>query len=353
MEDAMVPKYVQLSQQLRWQLRQMKQNGINHLPTEAELCQYYSCSRQTVRKALDLLKEDNLIIKRRGSGSYLSTSIRSRQVAVITTCNEEYIYPQLLNDIQKELDQAGFDCENYVTHQSLREERRILEDLIHNKPAGIILERALSAFPSPNIELVKQLKNSGVCVVCLHAPWQESELVCVGDENFNGSYMLVQYLINKGRSKLGGIFKNDEYQGIERYRGFISAILDYNCQLPDFNILWYSSQDSSRLKNGELFDDYLQYQINNTNGIVCYNDEIANQLIQSLHNYHIKVPDDISVVSFDDSHLSHMGPIGITSLRHERHAVGRTAARVMLAQLSGQSVKSVLLPWTIVKRHSG
>lgn len=349
----MKAKYIQLAQQLRWQLRQMEIEGKTRLPSEAELCQRYSCSRQTVRKALEELEQENLIIKRKGSGSYLSDGARSRQVAVVTDCDDRYIYPRLLDDISGELADAGYECLNYVTHQSLVEERAILQEILRRKPAGLILERVMSALPSPNIDIMEQIRLSGICVVSLHAPWGEGNSLCVGDDNYGGGYMLAGYLLGEGRTSLAGIFKSDDMQGIERYRGFISALRDLDIPIPENRIQWYSTQDLPALASGDLLEHFVSKRLGDANGIVCYNDEVASQLLRILQNHRRIVPDEVAVVSFDNSYLCDMGPIGITSLRHERHAVGRTAARTLLAHLYGRSARSAWLPWTLTKRHSG
>ena len=95
----MAAKYEQLASILRSEVQQILRQGGSKLATEAELSQRYHMSRQTVRHALKLLEEENLIERRQGSGSYIRQSGRSddvHQIAVITTFLDDYIFPSIL-----------------------------------------------------------------------------------------------------------------------------------------------------------------------------------------------------------------------------------------------------------------
>ena len=81
-------KYKWLAGQLR---RELLENGGKKgykLPTELELARRYQLSRQTVRRALQLLEEEGLILRRQGSGAYATgkpPNAPPRQIAVITS----------------------------------------------------------------------------------------------------------------------------------------------------------------------------------------------------------------------------------------------------------------------------
>ena len=108
-------------------------------------------------------------------------------------------------------------------------------------------------------------------------------------------------------------------------------------------------------KMQSLTDSYanLQQQLGSCTAVVCYNDEIAFHLIRTLLRAGKRVPEDVAVVSFDNSYYSTFGPVGITSAGHEPHAMGRAAADALLSQLRRQPCPSVCLPWTLYPRQSG
>ena len=91
-------------------------------------------------------------------------------------------------------------------------------------------------------------------------------------------------------------------QGIKRFEGMIQMAKKHNIAINDRSILWYTTEDKEYLFNGKM-DQYILDRFDNYTGVVCYNDEIASKFIEILKN-HLKVKDDISVVSFDNSFLA-------------------------------------------------
>ena len=94
-------------------------------------------------------------------------------------------------------------------------------------------------------------------------------------------------------------------------------------------------------------------QLGGCSAVVCYNDEIAFHLIRTLLRAGMRVPEDVAVVSFDNSYYSTFGPVSITSAGHAPHAMGSAAAENLLSQIRRQPCRSISLPWTLFRRQSG
>ena len=351
-------RYVLLAKELRGLCTQLHRAGSTKFPSEAELSARYGYSRQTVRKALDLLEQEGSIVRVRGSGTYLSADGRGRtgKVAVITAYTEEYLYPQLLRDIGAELSRSGYEMQRFGSGNRILREREILQHLIQNPPEGILLEGAKTALPSPNLDLLRQLDQKGIPIIYLHAPLPvPRNAAYVLDDNEGGARMLVRHLLDRGHQQIAGIFKSDDRQGIERYRGYLAELLEAGQTVPEESILWYDTEDRDRLMNGQYnrLDRFVHSRLTGCTAVVCYNDEIAYALIRTLLASEIRVPEDCAVVSFDNSHYCSLSPVSITSLAHERHQMGTTAARMLIRLMRGNNARGVRLPWTLRARNSG
>ena len=124
----------------------------------------------------------------------------------------------------------------------------------------------------------------------------------------------------------------------------------------DENFLWFSSFQRHQLvelQDEELLRAFLRQQLGGCTAVVCYNDEIAFHLIRTLLRAGKRVPEDVAIVSFDNSYYSTFGPVSTTSAGHEPHAMGRAAAENLLTQIRRQPCQSVKLPWTLYQRQSG
>ena len=171
----MTLKYEELVQTLRQTLPRWYADGQRKLPSEQELSAQFSVSRQTLRQALAVLEQDGLIEKRRGSGSFLRPAAgnQERRIAVVATSLSDYIFPSLLKDIQSCLAAQGFSVVIHATENAIRREREILQQLLLDPPAGILIEGCKTALPNPNAELYREIQKRGLPMTFLHGSCRE------------------------------------------------------------------------------------------------------------------------------------------------------------------------------------
>ena len=357
--ERMALKYQLLADRLREELtRNSGQQGYK-LPTELELTQRYRLSRQTVRHALRLLEEEGLIQRRQGSGSYttgLLPDAPPRQIAVVTSFMDDYIFPAILHDASGVFARQGYATTVYATENQVSREREILLRLLEAPMSGLLVEGSKTALPTPNGDLYQRLRQAGIPMVFLHGAYRDlSGVPCVADDNFGGGYQLGRHLTGRGHREIAGIFKSDDVQGPQRYHGVLSAIRDAGLPIRDSRFAWYDTEDRRRLleeKDSRLLAEFLAKRLEGATAVVCYNDEIAYHLVQTLLAAGRRVPEDVAVVSFDNSYLSQICPVPLTSLSH-RSRMGRAAAEQMLALLGGGASHSRFLDWELVVRSSG
>lgn len=355
----MAAKYKVLADLLREELIRNSGSSTYKFPTEAELSRKYQMSRETVRHALRLLADEGLVESRQGSGTYATgkpVGAVPRQVAVITSFLDDYIFPTILHDAQAVFTQQGYSTLVYATENKVGREREILCRLLNEPIKGILVEGSKTALPSPNADLYQRLRQAGIPIVFLHGAYAElSGIPCISDDNYSGGYQLARYLIEKGHRNIAGIFKSDDTQGPQRYHGAISAIRDAGLDIADDNFCWYDTHDRTELleeKNTYLLREFLERHQAETTAVICYNDEIAFLLIRELLLLGKKVPDDMAVVSFDNSYYSKIGPVPITSLCHKSNKMGHAAAEQLICAIQGKTVSSCSIPWELIERSS-
>ena len=355
----MALKYMLLADQLREELYSQDRKGGYKLPTESDLTRRFHVSRQTVRRALQVLSEEGIVESRQGSGTYATGKNRdaaSRQVAVITSFLDDYIFPSILHDAQSVFAGHGYSTVVFATENQVSREREILLALLERPVAGILVEGSKTALPSPNSDLYQRLRQAGVPLVFLHAAYAElSGIPCISDDNYGGGYKLARYLIDKGHRRIGGIFKSDDAQGPQRYHGSVSAIRDRGLPISDRAFCWYDTQDRLEMMEKQdslLLRRFLTERLSDVTAVICYNDEVAFHLIQELLRMGKQVPGDVAVVSFDNSYYSQIGPVHITSLWHRQSRMGRAAAEELIRILRGQEGMSHALDWELMERGS-
>lgn len=342
-------------------IRERIKNGTyapgDRMESENELSEIFGYSRQTVRQALGVLEQENLIERRRGSGTYISQSTRrvchGNNIAVVTTYISDYIFPTIIRGIEETLTNAGYCISLGVTNNRVEDEGRILRSLIERGVDGVIVEGTKTAFPNPNVELYRELEKMGVPVVFFNGYYRDlSDTVYVVTDDRRAGEEAVELLISRGCKRLGGVFKSDDMQGHGRYAGFSEGLMHSGYELSDENVVWYTTAEKSRLFR-EDNREYMLERLHGCDGIVCYNDQIAYGVIELLTKHGIRVPEDVLVLGFDNSSVSDYSPVKITSFEHPKDAMGRIVAEKLIGMLDGNTAeKPLVMPMSLHEKHS-
>jgi GntR family transcriptional regulator of arabinose operon len=221
--------------------------------------------------------------------------------------------------------------------------------MLLNKPIdGIIIEGTKTALPNPNIDLYQSFKKENMPMVFINGYYPEFKpaVYVVADDRAGGT-AAVQLLIKKGRKRIAGIFKSDDIQGHRRYAGYAEGLRGANIAIRDEHVLWYTTETRDKLIQTTLFDI-----IQDCDAVVCYNDDVAIQILAILKSNAISVPEQISVVSFDGSVFGNISTPKLTSLLLKKEEVGRIAAGKLVNLMKGIDEKPYVIPWIMEQKES-
>lgn len=332
-------KYQDLLQFIRNLIEKGELNPGDKLYSENEMCTMFGISRQTVRHAIGLLEEEGLVSRVRGSGTYvsggrLSNLEKSNRIAVVTTYVDSYIFPKTIQGIEKVLYENGFSVQIAFTNNTLEREKGILEDIIsRDDVAGVIVEGTKSGLPNPNIPLYQKLRAKKIPILFINTFYPELDVPHVSLNDVRAAEMAVRFLIEKGHREIGTILKLDDGQGRLRYLGYLKAMEAANLTVSDSRIVWIDTDESKQLA---FSMDRILARAEECTAIFCYNDQIAFQLIKLLTERGIKIPQQISIISIDDSDLAIHSEIPITSLPHPKEQLGEVAAENLIQMILGK-----------------
>ena len=345
-------KYEKLADKLRSMIITGVCRAGEMLPSEFELVETEKISRQTVRQALAILEREGRISRKRGSGSVvLGAAVkrdRTNNVAVVTTYINEYIFPDILRGIEQVLSQNGYTPFVSATYNRVDNERDILNMLLSKPIDGIIVEGTKTALPNPNIDLYQSVKRANIPMVFINGYYPDFKpaVYVVADDRAGGA-AAVRLLLSKGRKSIAGIFKSDDIQGHRRYAGYAEALREARISLRDNRVLWYTTETRERLIKTALLDI-----LGDCDAVVCYNDEVAIQVLDILKENAVRVPETISVASFDGSVFSTVSSPKLTSLLLKKEEVGRIAAAKLVNLMRGVDEKPYVIHWIIEEKES-
>ena len=307
-------------------------------PSEHTLEKKFGYSRQTVRNALDRLEKEKLISRLRGSGTYVSYENENidkekKHIGLILSYFSDYLFPQVYDGIKSVLEEKGFVIDVAVTGNRLNDETIYLEGLLNSAVSGFIIEGTKSSFPNPNLRLYKEIRKRNIPTVFIHNHYSNQDFAGIEMSDAEAGYELTKYLIKNGHKRIGGLFKYDDIQGLERYRGFIECLSDYGIKFDDDYIRWYSTKDmEEKLSPKGFLKTYRRTR--DCTAMIMYNDEVAYSYLDFLRNKGVNVPRDLSLASFDDARLAENEELKIFSVVHPKSELGRLAVRKLVKMLN-------------------
>ena len=357
MASADTPKYTDLMNWIREQILSGEFTIGMRLPSEIELGKKFPISRQTVRQATSVLESEGLLERRRGSGTYVSATSNSvkksssRNIGVVLTYLDDYIFPSIVKGIERVLTKNGYFMQLAFTYNRVEKEAYILDSMIKNNIDGLIIEPSKSGIPYINTDFYQKIKALGIPCIFVHADTNPlMGIPSIRMDDYLLGQSAAEYLIKHGHKNIAGIFKSDDMQGQLRYSGVINALKHHDLLASERNMYWYTTEDIKLIRNGNLDTEILD-RIGNATALVCYNDEMAKTLIDILYKAGKKIPDDISIISFDDLALE--STIGLTTFAHPKQELGKIVAVQLLKLLDNPNFNaSIKFPPNLIERES-
>jgi GntR family transcriptional regulator of arabinose operon len=329
------------------------------LPSENLLCRKFSVSRQTVRNAVQSLCDDGSIYKVKGSGTYVSkkrSHTNSKKIGILMSYMSDYLFSYIYQGIQEVLITDNYTFNLTVTNNRLEPERVFLEEMLRSDVAGLIVEGTKTVLPNPNIKYYKELENRGIPFVFIHNYYPEIKCNTFLTDDTGSAHQMTKMLIDAGHKKIACIFKGDDIQGLRRYQGYAEALYEAGLPIREELVGWFYTNWCNNILFGADIKNVLE-SLEDFTAIVCYNDNVALEVCEIFKSCNMFIPDDLSLVSFDDVKIaSFIGNNGVVSAKHPHKLLGIEAATCLLRMIrEGVDVsehKIVTMPMEIIVRDS-
>jgi len=260
----------------------------------------------------------------------------SSEIAVLIPSITNPFYTSLVSGIENNAVKEGYNIIFYNTNNSNLSEERIIKSILGKRIGGMIISTG-----SDNISFTQGLQDRGapsIKIVLVDYAVPGSSYSSVYFDYRKGSMMGVEYLISKGHSKI-------VYAGLEpisrtrldRINGFKDAMSRAGFALNDKQILLYGqSQDGNEnieFRAGNDLAQRISKLEDRPTAVVAVNDMVAFGILHYFNKNRIKVPEDISVLGFDDGLFCEVSCPPLTTVRVPSKQMGEMAARLLLDDL--------------------
>ncbi len=347
-----VPKYFQLQTWLQDRIEQGYYATNEKIPTEIELVKLSGLSRATVRQALRNLEQDGYIFRKKRVGSFVLKIEKDTKniptVGILIPDIRSGYAPILARGAEDEATKNNISLILCNTDDLLSQAKYHIDRLINLKVSGVIYV-PVAASDKDNLQIIKKLKRKNIPVVLADRGIQDSEIDIVTTNNFEGSRQIAQHLINEGHERIA--FLSNKLYSTERlrYDGFISKMKEANINQDPaitildkgaFNVNRYLTHVHKILKNKKKFT-----------AVYAGHDRIALLFYSAAKNMGLSVPEDFSLVGYDNMPLT---TISLTTMHQPIYEMGQESVRLVIARINNENsnIKNIILNSTLIKRSS-
>ena len=200
-------------------------------------------------------------------------------------------------------------------------------------------------------ELLERVIDEGLPTVVLNHYLEDLPVSCVAVDNRTGAERVVDYLVRLGHKEIGTITGDLKTQaGLDRLDGFVKAMKARDLSVKDAYIRFGDFGLPSARAGAEAL---LSLQDRPT-ALFVGSDEMALEAVNVALARGLRVPEELSVVGFDDNPVAAHARIPLTTVRQPLSDMGRMGFEVLAQAMNGkkQAPTKLLLPTELVERES-
>jgi GntR family transcriptional regulator of arabinose operon len=343
MKEKQQPKYLQLKQEILSWFHTGRLKPNDQMPSENEIADQFQMSRQTVRQTFGELEQEGWLFRVQGKGTFVSNPQEKKaqavqMIGVLTTYISDYIFPHIVRGAESALRDKGYRLLLSSTDNDKEKEKECLTMMMSQPLSGLIIEPTKSAEGNPNLSYYLSLDYQKIPYIMINERYPEMDCPFIKVDDEAGGFLAAQHLIQLGHRKIAGFFKTDDLQGVNRLKGFIRAHHQYQIPLlPEMVIDYITEEKQTKpLENAAIL---LSQQVDRPTGFVCYNDDLAIKLLEVIRRLGMNVPEDLSMVGFDDSSLATATEVKLTTLTHPKTEMGIAAANLLIDMIENKTTE--------------
>lgn len=271
---------------------------------------------------------------------------KTKTIGVIVRDITGYYTSRTIRGIDDFCKTSDYNLLIYNTDVDPAVEARSLEALYQLRVDGIII-----ASSGKNTELISQYINKGLPIVHFQLEHDGKEKHIIVSDYRKAAFEATEYLIQLGHRRIGFLTQNfiDVKSRKERYLGYTDALTQYNIPV-DKELIHYWHRKSGF----EQSPKSLLVMANPPTAVFTQHLAITTDLLTILNKENITIPDDISLLGFDDIPMVEFFKVPITVITQDPYKIGEEAAKLLLANINDDDTPSqkIMIPCTLSKRLS-
>ncbi len=268
---------------------------------------------------------------------------RTQIIGIVASYMTNPFFPLVLQAFTQTLHELGWRVLLFTAGTNEDVDDLLPEVLAYQVDGLIIVTATLSS------RMAKEVRRRGIPVVLFNRYVPESGASAVSCDNLNGGRMVADLLLDAGHTRLAYIAgREDTSTNQDRRRGFLERLAERgieHCQ-QEHGHFTYEGGFAAAMR---LLESH-----NPPEALFCANDIAALGALDAARKLGVRVPQDLSVVGFDDIPMAAWSAYNLTTLRQPREQMIAASVRLLMERIENPGLPGVLefIPGTLIERQT-
>jgi DNA-binding LacI/PurR family transcriptional regulator len=295
---------------------------------------------------------EQAIAKLRFHPSHIARSLVSRQTKTVGLVMGDVaspFFPDVARGAEDELAAAGYSLILSSSRRDPERERRNVTHLLERSTDGLIL----GAPQCPPEDLAERAQRADVPMVFLNREVKGPRVAAVWIDWPTATTEVVTYLAGLGHRRIALVVPSRSDARVGNREDWYRPALARAGLGPERSLVF---RDAMSLEGGHAAGQRLLAAEPRPTAAICHNDVMAIGLLHACAEHRLRVPEDLSIVGWDDVPYASLVTPPLTTVRVPRYELGQAAARKLLELMAGRPAGAADPPLAlelVVRRSSG
>jgi LacI family transcriptional regulator len=260
---------------------------------------------------------------------------KTNTIALIIPSLQNPFFADLTSNINAEIRKFGYTTIISDSYENIEIEKKELQQMISRNVDGLIIVPCSNQW-----DHIKYFYDLGLPIICIDRYFEDLDLPYVSTDNYDGAYNATKYLIENGHSKISCI------QGVQHSTPNKLRIKGFKYAMEEAGLVNYIvTGDEFSIQNGYLETRLLFHQKQMPTAIFALSNTIALGCMKALREMNIRIPDDISLITFDDHPYLDYLETPLSCIAQPVNDISKIAVKFLFSQINkeGNRNKQVLL----------
>jgi len=272
---------------------------------------------------------------------------KSQLIGVIVPDISNFVIGEILSGIEEIGKMYGYDILLCNTYGDLDQEIRYLSLLKAKQVEGILL--MTWKMEDKLVDYISQIERP---IVLINRNANDLPIPSVSIDNYMAAYEMVKYLVDCGHKKIAMIrnnMDNDSFS-LDQFKAYKNVVEDNGIEFDERLV----KEGSDKLENGYAIVQNLIKENLLPTAIFATSDLMAIDAINCLIDHGYSVPEDVSVVGFNDVKLASIYRPNLTTIHQPIYDIGAVAIRMIIKKINNEELDTnmVILPHELIIRNS-